>query len=92
MHSIFTFKLTLRKITRHWRDGSAVKSTVCCYKRPPVQPPALLWWLTTICNFSSREFDTLFWLPWALHGCDAETHAGKTPTLIKIIFKNAFKI
>ena len=36
--------------------------------------------LTTVCNSSSRGSDALFWPPWALHTCGAQTYiqAGKT--------------
>lgn len=51
-----------------WRDSSAVKRTGSSSRFP-----AHTCWLTTVPNAGSRGFDTLFWLPWSLHGTGALT-------------------
>jgi len=58
---------TIIKIEKQrWRDDSAVKSTCCSYKGPVwISFPVPTWKLTVVCNSSSKESVTLFWLPWA---------------------------
>lgn len=34
------------------------------FQRIQGQPPAPIWWLTIICNSTSKGSDTIFWSPW----------------------------
>lgn len=51
-----------------------------CSPEDRVRVPASIWWLTVICNFSSRRPYALFYPPLILHvhGALAYTHAHKT--------------
>lgn len=42
----------------------AVMSTCCSCRGAWVQFPKLTWWLTAICNSSSKGYNTLFCTPW----------------------------
>lgn len=70
-----------------WRDGWAVKSTGCSHKqcvvtgfqRTLVTFPAPTWWLTTVCNCSSRVADVHLCPLRVLHthGMQTYIHPGK---------------
>lgn len=70
-----------------WRDGEAVPSTICLlFQRTGVQFLASTSQFPIVGNSSSRDPDTLFWLPEHRHACAAcciGRHAGKTPVHMK---------
>lgn len=56
--------LDLITVTHIWGLGSVVKSTCYFCRGPRVRFSAPSWYLTTLCNFSLRGTNTLFWSLW----------------------------
>lgn len=57
---------TLQWVTTEgcWKDGSVVINTGCSLTAPRFRSQHLDWWLTTICNYSSKWSNCLFWHLW----------------------------
>jgi hypothetical protein len=58
-----------------WRDGSAVKELL--FRRTWFQFPAQMWWIITICSFSSRGINAVCGTRYS------DIYAGKTLIQIK---------
>lgn len=61
--------LDLIIVNHIWRVGSVVKSTCCFCRGPGVQFSAPILYLISLCNFSLRGSNTIFWSPWSLGMC-----------------------
>lgn len=75
----------LRQKCRGWRDYSTVKTTGCFFKRPGISSIHMVTY--SVCNFSFRGSDILFWPLWAMHRhtCIQNTNTDKNKHFFKKI-------